>query len=188
MAKKDACRRLLVAVGLVVAALVYGGCASRDPVDDAVDPDGSLVSEEGRIAFTHAAKLNWSDVPSSESEVHAIDVDGSGERRLTDSPGLDGFPACSPDDERVAFASYAGNANEEIYVMNADGSGRIRLTNLPGADHWPPTWSPDGTRIAFTSDGTEGRGEIYVMNADGSGLTKLTDDPAAEDFYPAWRP
>ncbi len=86
MAKKDAYRRMLVAVRLVVSALAYG-CAGRDPVDEAVDPGGPLVSEEGRIAFTHAAKLNWSDVPSSESDLQAIDVDGSGERRLTDSPG-----------------------------------------------------------------------------------------------------
>ena len=58
MAKKDTYWRMLIAAGLVSAALAYGGCAGRDPVDDAVDPDGSLVSEEGRIAFTHAAKLD----------------------------------------------------------------------------------------------------------------------------------
>jgi hypothetical protein len=95
MTKKDTYSQMLAAA-LVVAALAYGRCAGRDPVDDHVDPGGSLVSKEGLIAFTHAAKLDWSDVPSSESGVHAINADGSGKRRLIDSPGLDGFPAWSP--------------------------------------------------------------------------------------------
>src|SRR3712207_4718140 len=116
MAKKDAYRRMLVGVGLVVAALTSGGCAGQDPVDDPVDPGGSLVSEEGRIAFTHAAKLDWSDLASSQADVYAIDVDGSGERRLTDSPGLDGFPAWSPAGKRMAFVSARDGGNCAAHV------------------------------------------------------------------------
>jgi hypothetical protein len=53
MAKKDRYWRMLVAAGLL-AALACSGCAGRDAVDDSVDHGGSLVSEEGQIAFTHA--------------------------------------------------------------------------------------------------------------------------------------
>jgi hypothetical protein len=51
--KKDRYWRMLAAVGLV-AALAYG-CAGQEAVSDDVNAGGSLVSEEGRIAFTHAA-------------------------------------------------------------------------------------------------------------------------------------
>jgi hypothetical protein len=44
---------MFVAVGLV-ATLAYG-CAGQEAVNDDVNAGGSLVSEEGLIAFTHAA-------------------------------------------------------------------------------------------------------------------------------------
>ena len=51
--KKDEHWRMFVAVGLV-ATLVYG-CAGQDAVNDQVNAGCSLVSQECRIAFTHAA-------------------------------------------------------------------------------------------------------------------------------------
>jgi hypothetical protein len=94
MTKEDQYRRMLVAAGLIAALAC--GCVGREPVDDAVDSGGSLVSEKGQIAFTHATKFNWTNWASSEADIYLINVDGSGERRLTDSPRLDGFPAWSP--------------------------------------------------------------------------------------------
>jgi dipeptidyl aminopeptidase/acylaminoacyl peptidase len=102
MTKKDWYRRMLVAMGLV--SFLACGCVGREPVEDPVDSGGSLVSEEGQIAFTHATKFDWTNWASSEADIHLINIDGSGERRLTDSPGLDGFPVWSPDGERLAFS------------------------------------------------------------------------------------
>jgi hypothetical protein len=59
--------RLLAAVGLVVTLAC--GCAGQPAVDDAVDHGGSLVSEEGQIAFTRATKFNWTNWTSSESDI-----------------------------------------------------------------------------------------------------------------------
>ncbi len=69
-----------------------------------------------------------------------ISVDGSGEKRLTDSPGLDAFPAGSPDGTRIAFTS-EDEKGSEIYVMNADSSGLTRLTDDPTYDAFP-AWRP----------------------------------------------
>ena len=102
-------RRL--AATAVVTALACG-CGGQP----AVDHGGSLVSEEGQIAFTRATKFT---APDFQSEVYTINVDGSGERRLTSSPGLDAFPAWSPDGEHIAFTSDS-DGNWEIYVMTSD--------------------------------------------------------------------
>jgi Tol biopolymer transport system component len=171
---------LIVAVALV-AALACGCAGGRDATGDAVDHGGSLVSEEGQIAFTHAPKANWADLPSSDADVYVMDVDGSGQRRLTDSPGLDGFPAWSPDGERIAFVSARDGDNCEIYVMDADGSGQERLTHTPD-DEYFLAWSPDGERIAYSTNPAYAP-MIWVMDADGSDRKQLEIG-----LFPSWSP
>jgi TolB protein len=68
-------------------------------------------------------------------------VDGTGERRLTDSPGLDAFPAWSLDGTRIAFTSEGLEEHSRIFVMNADGSGLTKLTDGPADDAFP-AWQP----------------------------------------------
>jgi hypothetical protein len=85
--KKDGCRRMLAAAAVVVA-FAYG-CGG----EESVDHGGLLVSEEGQIAFSRSSSFT---PPNFESEVYTIRVDGTDERRLTDSPGLDAFPAWRP--------------------------------------------------------------------------------------------
>src|SRR5206468_8952791 len=136
-------------------------------------------------------------VAPGDSEIYAMNADGSGVTRLTTSPGEDADPAWSPGGKKLAFTSDRGG-NEDVYVMNADGTGVRQLTTSPGADS-DPAWSPDGRRIAFTSD-RDGDQEIYVMNADGAGERDVTNSPAVlpsaapgartfgNDSAPAWSP
>jgi len=151
---------------------------------------GVSWSPDGRkIAFNrdhHRKFVPGAYTPAdSNIEIHVINADGSGERRLTRNPGSDFGSAWSPDGRKIAFGRGGGAHSEQIYVMNADGSGQRRLTRLP-ANNSILAWLPDG-KIAFSSWHGPDDSDVYVMNADGSGLRNLTREWGLDGF-PAWSP
>ncbi len=170
---------MTVAVAVLVAVLACGCAVGRGAVGDAVDHGGSLASEEGQVAFMRATKFEATNI---DSDVYLLDVDGSGEERLTDGPGLDGFPAWSPDGDRIVFTSDR-DGNWELYVMNADGTRQRRLTHTPEEDEGMPAWSPDGQRIAFVVGPLGGSPTIHAMDADSENRGRLV-----EGNWPSWSP
>src|SRR5437588_10018731 len=83
----------------------------------------------GVAAFPGAnGRIVFASYRDSDYEIYSIAPDGTGETRLTNSAGLDGYPVWSPDGQKIVFVS-GRDGNDEIYLMNADGSGQTRLTN-----------------------------------------------------------
>lgn len=80
--------------------------------------------------------------------------------RLTFRGRYDGFPAFSPDGQRLAFVSNT-DGNSEIYLMNVDGKDLLRLTRNAAEDTLPQ-FSRDGKRIIFSSN-RGGKFAIYEM-------------------------
>jgi TolB protein len=111
------------------------------------------------------------------ADVEVISADGTGRRRLTSAPEVDGGPAWSPDGDSIVFGSLR-DGNAEIYVMRVDGSDQRRLTD-DSADDVAGRFSPDGTKVVFASN-REGSFDIWDIDVDGTGLRRLTTDPGDE--------
>jgi TolB protein len=155
--------------------------------------DGSPVwsPDGGKIAFQRTMPPPGEANGQRQSDIYVINVDGSGERKLTDDAASSG-PVWSPDGRRIAFTSRRdGPRKPGIYVINTDGSGLRRLLRNSGA---LPSWSPDGRKIAFerASGGPFSDGGkppyIYVMNVDGSGPRRLTRTAVVNFSFPSWSP
>ena len=113
-------------------------------------PDGR------RIVFTSRRDRDY--------EIYVMNADGSEQRRLTHSRGIDMNPVFSPDGRRIAFTSNR-DGNYEIYVMDADGRNPQRVTRHPERSDFP-CWHPDGKQVVFVGE-RNGRFDLYMVNAPG---------------------
>ena len=150
--------------GTGVSHLTDDGGNEYDP---AWSPEGS------RIAFAHD-NLAGFGIPF-ESSIVLVDPNGEGWTELVTRSGeYLGWPAWSPDGDRIAFSG-AAQAGLSLYVMNADGSDLEEVRHEPEATALMPVfWAPDGKRLVFW--GSEGGEEgLLTIRPDGSGVRKLVE-------------
>lgn len=119
-----------------------------------------------------------------------INANGSGQRRLSPTPGFDVTPSWSPDGTRIIYARLleVPRPNQppmtEIRMMNADGTGdhAILAKTVFSVE---PRWSIRNQVVFMSLMGGSGL-EVYVMNVDGTDLRRLTR--AANNGDPVWSP
>ncbi|MDR3012942.1 MAG: hypothetical protein LBU70_07000 [Chitinispirillales bacterium] len=140
-----------------------------------VSPDVSPI--DGTIAFasSQAGTLN----------IHTSAPDGTRQRQLTFTRGIDTAPSWSPNGYQIAFTSDRGGG-PQIYIMDATGSNQRRIT-FEGRYNDTPSWSPRGDMIAYTSQGTSHQFNIWVVPLDGSDAVMIANLPGMNE-YPTWSP
>ena len=137
-------------------------------------PDGkSLAFDSNRTDHTPNDSRNVNDV-------FVMKPDGSGVKQLTDSKGVSGDAAWSPNGSLIAFDADRGSPAglSSIYVMDANGRKLRRITNPPPPfSDYKPRFSPDGNQLVFSrARGTadQAPAALFTVRLDGSGLHRLT--------------
>ncbi len=120
-------------------------------------PDGEwIVFTSMRSQFAprlsdREARLAGID-PSYFGEIYRMRADGSGQERLTDTPGYDGGPFYFPDGSRIVWRRFSEDGLiADIWSMAADGSDQRQLTDF-GSMSWAPYVHPSGEYILFASN------------------------------------
>ncbi|RME75377.1 MAG: hypothetical protein D6784_08025 [Chloroflexi bacterium] len=102
---------------------------------EAAHPDWSPVGDE--IVYQSPAGGSW--------DLYLIGADGTGKRRLTSDPAVEGLPAWSPDGRWIAYLSNAGG-NWGIWVIPAAGGASRQIFAFDGGQFSPAAVEPYGVR------------------------------------------
>ncbi len=131
----------------------------------------------------------------SNDVIYSLEVDGNADVfkigsgdgaavRLTNSVGVDVYPAWSPNKQLVAFISNQ-NGGSALWLMDANGESKRQLTG-PNVDVSAFRWSPDSVRIAVEVVG-DSRRSISILDTETDEITSLAsadEDARVGDWSP----
>lgn len=147
----------------------------------AVSPDGNEVVF---VSLREDAQA-W----STNCNLWTIPATGGEPRRVSPGPGVNVFPAYSPDGRSIAYCAMrrAGYEADRLDLVILDrASGAVRAA-APGFDRsaGAPAWSPDGSWIVFAAQ-DRGTSRLYRVAAAGGTPEPITG--GASDAAPAIAP
>jgi Tol biopolymer transport system component len=101
--------------------------------------------------------------------------------RLTDLPGLEEFPAISPDGRSLAFTADVGG-KRQILVQLIAGGVPLQITR-DAVDHECPRWTPDSSSILYFSPAVSGalQGSIWEIAALGGAPRRVVNSFGCPD-------
>jgi TolB protein len=124
-------------------------------------PDSRMIvwrasRPEGEALERYQRLLTEGLVEPGELDIRVMNLDGTGERAITDLPGANWAPFFHPSGERVLFSSNHHTLSEggrifDIFMIGLDGTGLTQITHSGTFDSFP-MFSFDGSKLVFSSN------------------------------------
>jgi Tol biopolymer transport system component len=164
------------------------------------DAEGSYSSDGSKILFasnreaysrplSQAEQRLFEDDASYFMDLYIMDADGTNVQQLTFSPGYDGGPFFSADDQQIVWRRFNPDGNSaEIWTMNVDGSNARQLTDSAMVS-WGPYFHPSGDYIIYSSN-VLGHANFELFMVDTLGLrdpVRVTNTEGT-DILPVFTP
>ena len=164
------------------------------------DAEGSYSPDGKWIAFASNREAYRRKLTKKEQERFKIDksyfmdlylmrADGSGIRRLTNTPGYDGGPFFSPEGKSICWRRFSEKGDTaEIFTMDLESGKDRQLTSI-GALSWAPFFHPSGDYLIFaTNKHGFGNFELYLVDINGKKEPVRVTHTDGFDGLPAFLP
>ncbi|MFQ5459747.1 MAG: TolB family protein, partial [Anaerolineae bacterium] len=123
-----------------------------------------------------------SDPP--DVDIHLINADGTGRRRVTNDPTAEYWPHWSPDAGLFAIHYGRRGGPSDVFTVTADGSTYRRVTATGDASH--PRWGPGGTEIVYSRT-AGGDADVWAVDPVTLATRPVVAGPGF-DHQPTWLP
>lgn len=164
------------------------------------DAEGSYSADGSKILFasnreaysrtlSQAEQKLFEDDASYFMDLYIMDADGSNVEQLTFSPGYDGGPFFSPDNQKVVWRRFNPDGNSaEIWTMDVDGSNQRQLT-AEAMVSWGPYYHPSGDYIIFSSNVLgHANFELFMIDPEGMKDPVRVTNTEGTDILPVFSP
>ena len=174
----------MVAAGLTIAAAFCISVAAESTRAKGEAPGvRHVIQSADTPSATRQVLFNRYQVPVMT--VFIADADGTNERALVPSHGLEYSPSYSADGQWVVFTAEP-DGQADIYRIHPDGTGLEQLTDDPAFDD-QGALSPDGRTLAFVSTRERGTADIWSLDLRSRTYANLTRHYSG-NFRPSWSP
>ncbi len=167
---------------------------------DGYDAEGSYSADGSKILFasnreaygrqlSQAEQKLFEDDSSYFMDLYIMNADGSDVQQLTHSPGYDGGPFFSPDNNKVVWRRFNPDGNSaEIWTMNIDGSNQRQLT-AEAMVSWGPYYHPSSEYIIYSSNVLgHANFELFMIDPMGANPPVRVTNTEGTDILPVFSP
>ena len=159
-----------------------------------VKPNGNKIlfasnREAYQRTLSQAEQRLFDDDSSYFMDLYIMDADGSNLEQLTFSPGYDGGPFFSADDQKIVWRRFNPDGNSaEIWTMDVDGSNQRQLT-AEAMVSWGPYFHPSGDYIIYSSNVLGNSNfELFIVDLEGQHEPVRVTNTEGTDILPVFSP
>jgi Tol biopolymer transport system component len=179
----DARKRITWALVAAIAVVVGGGLAwvgwagrdaARAPVVTRLPATAGIIGAAALSPDGSTLVFSWMGEGVHNPELVLLPIGATSRQRLTHNPGIEEWPAWSPDGSQVAFVRCeAGGC--AIRILAVAGGAERKLADLRNDRYHCVAWSPDGRWIAYAERASLAEPyALFLLALDGTPARRLT--------------
>ncbi len=159
----------------IVATTVMSDFKLYTANTDRSEAPNELTQARDGVSYAPNGRLVYASDSAANEDIWIMDIDGSNQKQLTTSIGVDAYPKASARGDLVAFMSNRTGAGR-VWSMKVDGTEQTQLTETNGGA--PIAFSGDGQWIYYIESTSR---VIWKVNTAGGGEVPLIDKKLGYD-------